>query len=139
MAPAVRAVFAMNLRPGSSVKVSSACRPGSMARARVCGTRTKTRRLWVWARRKSSLVLPALMSWPRSVLRAVMVPAKGAVTRKSLELLQAPAVGARALGHGGLEREIGLFFRGFLLTDAGALQQLGPAQRGGPGQVEGGL
>ena len=84
--------------------------------------------------------LPAAMSWPTSVSRAVMVPANGrGDAREGLQFLEPAHIGARGLDGRGLELEVGLLLGGFLLADAGGLEQFGPAGGGDLGQRQRGF
>ena len=69
--------------PGYSRRITSAGIPAWIRRICVCGTYTYSRRVPVLDSLYSQLLgllLPAVMSWPTSTLRAVMVPSKGAST-----------------------------------------------------------
>src|SRR5436309_607092 len=83
-APAVLAIFPTNARLGNSATSTCACCPGAIERTKVWGTLTKTRRSSTWASRNihvAPLPLPDVIRAPRSMPRAVMIPAKGASTR----------------------------------------------------------
>ena len=56
-----------------------------------------------------------------------------------MELFQPAHIGARGFDGRGLEFQVGLLLGGFLLADAGGLEQVGPAGVGGLGQREGGV
>ena len=58
---------------------------------------------------------------------------------EGLEFFQPAHIRARGLDGRGLEFQVRLLLGGFLLADAGGLEQLGPAGVGGPGQREGGV
>jgi hypothetical protein len=82
-APAVLAILPTNARCGYSGTAMPTSWPGAIDRTNACGTFTKMRRVSTWAIRNSGLVplpLPAVISAPRSMPRAVMMPANGAST-----------------------------------------------------------
>ena len=74
----------MNTRLGNSGTSTVAFWPGTIERTYVCGTLTKMRSVSMRAIRKSGLaplLLPAVISAPRSMPRNVMIPANGASSR----------------------------------------------------------
>ena len=58
---------------------------------------------------------------------------------EGLKVLQPAHIRAGGLDSCGLERQVSLLLSGFLLANAGSLEQFGPAGVGDPGQREGGF
>src|SRR5215469_3939408 len=102
--------------------LSSAFCPASTACDNVCGTCTYTRNGLVCARRNNARPLPAVMSWPTSVSRAVIVPANGAVTREAFQVLQPVQIRACCLEVRFFQFVISLLLSGFLFAHARGLQ-----------------
>ncbi len=82
-APAVLAILPTNGRVGNSGTSTCASWPGVIERTNVWGTLTKILRFSTWAMRNihgAPFPLPEVIKAPRSMPRAVMIPANGAST-----------------------------------------------------------